>query len=120
VNKKRLYRPCREEGLVLERRRPKRRRRDRRGQRRRVQPTDNAHIESFNASLRRERLSQQRFLSLADAEQRPSARSRGPTHGRVEPNRIGDRTPAPDRTPRRPPVGRTAPAVTWRNAPGAG
>ena len=36
-------------------------------------PTDNAHIESFNASLRRECLSQQWFLGLADAEQRLAA-----------------------------------------------
>ncbi len=33
-------------------------------------PADNAHNESFNASLRRECRSQQWFLSLADAEQR--------------------------------------------------
>ena len=36
-------------------------------------PTDNAYIESFNASLRRECLSQHWFTSLADAEAKLSA-----------------------------------------------
>jgi putative transposase len=55
-------------------------------------PTDNAFIESFNASLRRELLNASCFLSLADARQRTEARRKEYNEDRPH-SSLGDLTP---------------------------
>jgi putative transposase len=55
-------------------------------------PKDNAHVESFNATLRRECLNAQRFESLHDAQERIEAWRREYNESRPHPA-LQDRTP---------------------------